>query len=357
VSGSGIDIYNNSILGGTTGAALRVNSDDLTTYVYGNTIVADDVITAPSGNFYFYDNVVNSSGAVYNDSTTFFNLSTVGNTWTTPSADGYSDTCLTEDGLVCYTPYTIGSSTDYYPVALSAPTAQGITVLSCPSVFPNEDNLPSAAKFNLSFSVLNFGEFATATIDNKLKIPGLTVNGDETTCSFTEHSSINRTYECNVTMNYWYDAGDYDANITFTEGVDTYNVEEVDFCTYGQLLASAKTLSAIAFSDAAPGITDSQSDSAVTVRNTGNVDFDLFLTAYDLEGRSTPSIKLPASTFKAGASLGTAVTLANSVSSDLSMTIEADNGAEDDIWFWLSMPTTQAIQDYYAPTAWTVTSS
>ena len=123
------------------------------------------------------------------------------------------------------------------------------------------------------------------------------------------------------------------------------------------MLASTRTNSVISSSDAAPGISDSESDNPIVIRNTGNVDFDVFLTGSDLIGRSSPAVTLSADRFKAGASLGTSVALEDGVQKDLSITVASANGAEEDVWFWLSMPSSQLLQDYYAPTAWAVVSS
>lgn len=277
-----------------------------------------------------------------------------GNTYTNPSSNGYSDSCLTEDGEICYEPYTNNGATDYFTVALSSPTPQGIFGITCPSTLPNEQNLPSPAQFEVTFDVFNFEGYTSPTVDNLLKGTGVSATGDEADCSYVANSGLNRTYTCNVSMNYWFPAENYDVNITFAEGSNEYAVEQANTCTYGQLLASQRTVNTISFPDAAPGVSDSLSANPVVVKNTGNVEFDVDLTAYDLVGRSSPSITLPASAFKAGESLGVAQQLADSTQTNLSITVAPAQDAQEEIFFWLSMPVDQAIQDYYAPDAWSV---
>ena len=155
-------------------------------------------------------------------------------------------------------------------------------------------------------------------------------------------------------MNYWYGPGAYNMNITFTDGAHGVSYEDTEICTYGLLTASAQTGLAVGFPNAAPGISNSPGNTQITMRNTGNGALNVTMTAYDLSGRSQPGVKLLASSFKVGASLGTAVTMADGVNNDLSMVIEPAQNAEDDILFWLSMPSSQVIQDYYSPTAWQV---
>jgi len=222
----------------------------------------------------------------------------------------------------------------------------------CALTYPNEDNLPSIAELPVNFSVFAPLGFTSPSVDIELKLGGDTYSSTE--CSYVEIDSTHRDYSCNVSMNYWYGAGDYDLNITFTDLPKIVTVEYSGECTYGQLVASQSDVSAVAFSGAGPGITNTQSNVPVTMRNTGNVELDLAMTAYDLSGRSNPSIKLPAESFKAGASVGTAVTMAHATQTNLSMSIEPASGAEDDVWLWLSMPVGQLIQDYYSETSWQV---
>ena len=61
---------------------------------------------------------------------------------------------------------------------------------------------------------------------------------------------------------------------------------------------------------------------------------------------------LGAQYFKAGAALGSAQTLADSFQTNLTQDIQPASGSYADIKFWLSMPSAQQIQDYYADTPW-----
>ncbi len=222
----------------------------------------------------------------------------------------------------------------------------------CALTYPNEDNLPSIAELPVNFSVFAPLGFTSPSVEIKLKLGGDTYSSTE--CSYVVVDSKNRDYSCNVSMNYWYDAGDYDLNITFTDLPKVVTVEYSGECAYGQLVASSYDISAVAFSGAGPGINNVEANQPITVRNTGNVELDLKMTAYDLSGRTNPSIKLPATAFKAGASLGTSVVMADSVQKNLSMTVVNEEDAEDDVHLWLSMPVGQLIQDYYSENAWQV---
>jgi hypothetical protein len=222
----------------------------------------------------------------------------------------------------------------------------------CALTYPNEDNLPSIAELPVNFSVYAPLGFTSPSAEIKLKMGGDTYTS--TDCSYVETDSMNRDYSCNMSMNYWYDAGSYDLNITFTDLPKVVSVEYSGECAYGQLVASSYDLSAVAFSGAGPGINNVAANQPITVRNTGNAELDLKMTAYDLSGRTNPSIKLPATAFKAGASLGTAQTMADSTQTNLSMTVVNEQNAEDDVFLWLSMPVGQLIQDYYSENAWQV---
>lgn len=216
--------------------------------------------------------------------------------------------------------------------------------------YPNEDNLPAIAKVPVNFSVYAPLGFTSPSVTVRLKYDGDTYTS--TSCVYSVVDSQNRDYRCNVSMNYWYGPGDYDLNITFTDAPKVTTIEVDSECTYGQLIAAKRTTDIIGFSDAGPGVQDSMSDDPVVMRNTGNMPIDLHLTAYDLTGRSVSATKLAANRFKAGATLGSSVALADGVQKDLLMTINPESGADDDVWFWLSMPQGQLVQDYYAATAW-----
>jgi len=222
----------------------------------------------------------------------------------------------------------------------------------CALTYPNEDNLPAIAELPVNFSVYAPLGFTSPSAEIKLKFGGETYTS--TDCTYAVVDSTHRDYSCNVSMNYWYEAGDYDLNITFTDAPKVVTVEYSGECAYGQLVASTSDVSAVAFSGAGPGISNTISNVPVTMRNTGNMELNLKMTSYDLSGRTNPSIKLPASAFKAGASLGTSVAMVDSSQENLSMTIEPASGAEDDVWLWLSMPVGQLIQDYYSETPWQV---
>ena len=220
--------------------------------------------------------------------------------------------------------------------------------------YPNEDDLPSAVNLPVNFSVFAPLGFSSPVVSVRLQLGGQVLNG---TCGYAQPDSTHRNYACNVSMRYWFAADDYDLNVTFVDGVKNDSVYLSGECTYGALVASKRTTSSIGFPDAGPNIVNSPADVPVVVRNTGNVPLDLFVTGYDLSGRSSPAVKLLASRFKAGASLGSSEELSHGVQKDVSMTVNPSQGAQASILFWLSMPADQLLQDYYAATPWQVVGS
>jgi hypothetical protein len=121
----------------------------------------------------------------------------------------------------------------------------------------------------------------------------------------------------------------------------------------GSLLAYQRIGDAVNFPTAGPGVADAPGTPSIGVRNTGNVpSTNVTLKAQDLVGRTTPSVVLNASRFKAGASLGTAVQMQRNVSLPLGVSLPTQSNVS--IGFWLSMPLSQLYQEYYSATPWEV---
>jgi len=146
--------------------------------------------------------------------------------------------------------------------------------------------------------------------------------------------------------------GDYDAVVHFTLDGSTIESRSSAACTYGELLAAQRQVDTLTFSHAGPGLVNSESDDPLTIQNTGNVPINIKLTAYDLSGVQTPANKLTAASFKAGATLGTSVQLANGVQKNLSISISPAASALANINMWLSMSASAVPQDYVTSTSW-----
>ncbi|MBR9700422.1 LamG domain-containing protein, partial [Candidatus Woesearchaeota archaeon] len=231
-----------------------------------------------------------------------------------------------------------------YTASLTSLVCQALTV-------PNEDDLPAQARVPINFTVTAPLGFANENI-NEIELALAGDSYTSTTCTVTVDSGTQHSYNCTVPMRYFYDAGDYDlaANVTTTTGKEATG-SSAAACEYAQLLASQRTVDIITFPAAAPGVTDAPGTPDLNVRNTGNVDFAMSLTAYNLIGRTTP-VELLASLVKAGAAIGSAVTMVDSATTSVNMNISAADGAQDDIGFWLTMPIAQTIQEYYTDTPW-----
>lgn len=220
--------------------------------------------------------------------------------------------------------------------------------------YPNEDDLPQPAEIPVNFTVFAPLGFNNTAIEVNLTFNNITTTVNEPGCSYVNVSSQRRNYSCNLTMNYWYDAGDYSLVVDYTTGVNRGIETASGLCTYGQLVAFERETDIVTFPDAGPGVVDSQGDRPVTMRNTGNAPLDLKLTAYDLVGQQNPAETLAAENFKAGLNLTGAVMLEHGVQKNLSASVQNAEGAEESILLWLSMPSDQSIQDYYADTSWTI---
>jgi Concanavalin A-like lectin/glucanases superfamily len=220
--------------------------------------------------------------------------------------------------------------------------------------YPVEYDEPSPAVIQVNFTVLVPQTFVTESSTVTLSLDG---DYYAAACGYSVVSSSERDYICNVTMHYWYGAGDYDRNVTYVnDGLTAVDLGSAA-CTYGQLVASQRMTNTVGFSDAAPGLEDVQSDNAVVILNTGNVPINLSMVAYNLSGVKLPSAELDAADFKVGSTLGTSVQLQHGVEKNLSITISPGDESDADVWLWLSMPSDQVLQDYVTITSWQVIST
>ena len=218
-------------------------------------------------------------------------------------------------------------------------------------VYPNEKDLPAPQQIQYNFTV-----DVTPSYDAESYVTYIQRAGQAAitpTCSYTG-AGLQRNYTCNATMNYYTKPGLYTIYVNFTNGGLSTAHQNSDVCSYGQLLAMQKTTPGLTFAGAGPGINNIQSSNVITLENTGNVDFTMFLTGKDLTGRTSPSVKLPASAFKVGKTLGSTVALLNNVAENTTIFIPAGFGSNDSIYLWLSMPANTLPQDYYSQDSWEI---
>jgi hypothetical protein len=110
--------------------------------------------------------------------------------------------------------------------------------------------------------------------------------------------------------------------------------------------------SVITFPTADVGVPDAPSAERLVVRNTGNTQVNVSMTAYNLVGNQNPQV-LNATTFKVGTTLGGATVMQNNVTTFLS-TVNPAPAANASYGFWLSMPANQYPQQYHSATNWAV---
>jgi PKD repeat protein len=244
--------------------------------------------------------------------------------------------------------FTIASEYVAPPIVPTLPVVSGQVCSGL--VYPNEKNLPSQAEIYVNFSVSLYPDAANNSYVAYLQRASRLVS---LMCSEVGNST-NKQFNCSAPMNYYYAPGMYDLHVNYTNYGLITNSTSSNLCQYGQLVAMQKTTSGLTFVGAGPGKEDINSSKVITLENTGNVDFTMFLTGKDLTGRTSPSVKLPASAFKVGKTLGSTVALLNNVAINTTIFIPAGSGSNDSVYLWLSMPANTLPQDYYSQDAWEI---
>jgi hypothetical protein len=226
-----------------------------------------------------------------------------------------------------------------------------VTSVSCPALtYPNEGDLPAPAYIPVNFSVYDASGFTAPVID--VELTDGTYSSHNENCTYTQSDSQHRQYTCSVKVRYWYAPGDYDVSVSYTDDGNNATGYQSNLCGLGAIIAYVQNYGSVQFPGASPGTSNVEGTPAITVNNTGNTQMDLFMTAYDLDGRTAPLQKLSASAFKAGGSLGSAVTLTNGVQKNLSISLVSGNTSYAEVKLWLSIPSGQTIQEYYSATPW-----
>jgi hypothetical protein len=225
----------------------------------------------------------------------------------------------------------------------------------CGQTIPNERDLPTQAQVPVNVTVhspLGFDEYSA-----NLTLSLGATSSNSGNCLVLTINATTGKFECFVPLHYWYAAGDYDLNGTFTAMNRSVNVSIADMCEYVELLASQRTTAVVSFPSAAPGVVNASGNTPVVMRNTGNAPFQLYLTGYDLTGRTTPAVKLSASAFRAGKNLSSSVQLANATVKNVSINVLPAENAQGNVSLWVSMPVGQSLQEYYTTTPWVLTAS
>jgi hypothetical protein len=252
--------------------------------------------------------------------------------------------------------YVVVSATDGYVVTenqgLPFNVSLGIAIedLACPAItLPNELDLPVPATMNVAFNV-------TTEIEGVYVVEAL-LNASVMTCNATGVVEDTTSYVCTVPMNFYTPAGMYEGIVNVTLGMQSTTGSTGVVCEYAQLVASQRLTNLIRFPAAAPGVVDAPGDVPIVVRNTGNVPLELSVTAQNLAGRVNPAYVLSAGVFKAGAVLGSAVTMQDATPVSVNMTVSVGASSFQNVSLWVSMPLSQVSQEYYTPVPWQLVAS
>jgi hypothetical protein len=220
-----------------------------------------------------------------------------------------------------------------------------IVNVSCETTYPYVGDVPMA-KMPVNFTVVDgsmVGQSSSAVL-------GGTKNG---VCSETLGVGSAR-YDCLVNISISDSVGAYGLNVSYQDD-DDYASDSATSCSIGGVLASVRVGDAVTFAGAGPGLNNVSGDQPIVLRNVGNLPLGIHMTGFNLVGRSQPGVTLPASAFRTGASLPTSVQMAHGVQKNLSMSLPVGQNAS--VLFWLSMPSSQLVQDYYAATPWQIVGS
>ena len=226
-----------------------------------------------------------------------------------------------------------------------------VTSSSCSAlVYPNELDQPAPAQIQYNFTVDVSPNFSNESYSTVIQHnPDASIAGN---CSYSGNST-ERLYMCNATMNYYRTPGSYNVLVNYTSNNLSVNYTNAGICSYGQLMALQKNTPSLSFPGAGPGIDNVQSSAALTVYNTGNVNFTAFLTGYDLTGRTFPGYPLVVTAFKAGVTLNTSIQLSNGVQKNITA-VPYGLSSSKSIYLWLSMPVSTVPQDYYSLVPWQI---
>lgn len=127
-------------------------------------------------------------------------------------------------------------------------------------------------------------------------------------CLLAASTPSTKTYQCNVTMQYFDDNGEWTVNVSIRDIGGNY-AENISTSVTINLLRGISIIPlSIGFPVVAPGGTNIISSQNTDVRNNGNYEGTLDITAYNLTGETTSSEQIPAGNFRASGISGAATT-------------------------------------------------
>jgi hypothetical protein len=214
-------------------------------------------------------------------------------------------------------------------------------------VYPNELDEPAVATMDVNYTLVTELDFGSLVQQTNITEGVTTVSASN--CVVVASGAGTKTYQCIVPISYAVPYGTYVGNVYASIGAK-WAKGNVTPCQVGKVVASQRSVNAVSFPTAAPGVDNAQSNPPIVLKNTGNAVLNVTTTGYDLIGRSQPSVTLEASRFKAGTVLGSAVALQNGTAKTVKSGMLSGQNAS--VYYWLSMPSSQTVQEYYSATAW-----
>lgn len=145
-------------------------------------------------------------------------------------------------------------------------------------------------------------------------------------CAFISSISSDKTYICNVTMQYYDDNGAWNVNVSIKDIGGNYAENSSTFVNVNLLRAISISPTSIGFPIVSPGGTNIISSVDTSVNNNGNYEGTLDITAANLTGETSGSEHIPAGNFRASAaSFGTTCTTGTQLTDRSTTTIASSN--------------------------------
>jgi hypothetical protein len=220
--------------------------------------------------------------------------------------------------------------------------------------YPNEADQPSQAIVPVNFTVWSPTGFVSPTVWVNLTYGSVTRMG---VCAYVVVNATTRAYSCNVSMRYFDTPANYTLAINFSDNGRSVQSVSSGACGYGSLISSIVPSGSVGFPGAGPGLNNVTSDAPMVVYNTGNMPLNISMLGYDLSGQNSPGNKLAASYVRAGPTLGASFAMQNATLVNLSMTVSPGEGANSEVWMWVSMPSTLILQNYVSVLPWQISAS
>ncbi len=147
----------------------------------------------------------------------------------------------------------------------------------------------STTEFVIMFNVTDANGYidinmSTITVTVDYNGVNKTVTGDVDCAKIADDDANTATYECNVTMEYFDDAGNWSMNISVTDNAaEKYAYNDTEYATYNYLYAMKIDINDTYFTGTA-GTENVAANPQPEVRNTGNGNFTTMnITAFDLK--------------------------------------------------------------------------